>query len=79
MPPPRQEWFEQPLGKVGLDQFALDLRRPAPPPVRTWLTAPIKTRGLPNEGPDAYMSGGTLAQWFDIVVHRQEVTPTQPV
>jgi hypothetical protein len=47
--------------------------------VRRWLEAPIRTRGLPDRGPDSTMSGGTLAQWFDVIVHRQEVTPVLPV
>jgi hypothetical protein len=33
------------------------------------------TRGLPDGGPNSSMSGGTLAQWFDVIVHRQELTP----
>jgi erythromycin esterase-like protein len=78
LPRPAPDWFERPFGKVGLDQFALDLRTPAPPPVRSWLRAPIKTRGLPDRGPDSYMAGDTLAQWFDVIVHRQELTPAQP-
>jgi erythromycin esterase-like protein len=78
LPPPAQDWFERPFGKVGLDQFALDLRTPAPPPVRRWLQTPIRTRGLPDAGPDSYMAGGSLAQWFDVIVHRQELTPAQP-
>jgi erythromycin esterase len=79
LPRPAPDWFERPFGKVGLDQFALDLRTPAPPPVRGWLRAPIETRGLADRGPDSHMAGGTLAQWFDVIVHRQELTPTQPV
>ncbi|MEU5722781.1 erythromycin esterase family protein [Micromonospora sp. NPDC047738] len=78
MPPPAADWFEQPLGRVGVGQFTLDLHTAAPPPVRNWLDAPIKTRGLPDGGPDAFMDGGTLRQWFDVIVHRQEVTPAQP-
>jgi erythromycin esterase-like protein len=78
LPPPAPDWFERPFGKVRIDQFALDLRTPAPPPVRGWLQAPIKTRGLADRGPDSYMAGGTLAQWFDVIVHRQQLTPTQP-
>src|SRR5215218_1809460 len=78
LPPPAPGWFEQPLGKVGLDQFALDLHTPAPAPVRRWLQAPIKTRGFPDAGPDSYMAGGSRAQWFDVIVHRQELTPAQP-
>lgn len=78
MPQPAQDWFEATFGEVGVDQFALDLRTPAPPPVRRWLEAPIRTRGLPDRGPDAYMAGGSLAQWFDVIVHRQELTPVLP-
>jgi erythromycin esterase len=80
LPPPAPDWFERPLGEVSADQFALDLRAPAPtpPPVRRWLEAPLRTRGLPEGGPDSYMAGGSLAQWFDVVVHRQELTPARP-
>jgi erythromycin esterase-like protein len=75
MPPAADGWFEQPFGAVGLRQFAVDLRQPAPPPVRRWLAAPIVTRGLPNFGSGSVMIGGTAAQWFDLVIHRQDVTP----
>lgn len=78
LPPPAPDWFERPFGKVGIDQFALDLHTPAPPPVRKWLEAPIRTRGLPDGGPGSSMAGGSLAQWFDVIVHRQELTPAQP-
>jgi erythromycin esterase-like protein len=78
LPPPEPGWFERPFGRVGLDQFALDLRTPAPAPVRRWLEAPIRTRGLPDGGPGSFMAGGTLAQWFDVIVHRQELTPAEP-
>lgn len=75
LPAPAQNWFEQPFGAVGLDPFALDLRAHAPEPVRRWLDAPIVTRGLADRGPDAYMTGGTLAQWYDVIIHRQVLTP----
>jgi erythromycin esterase len=78
LPSPAEGWSERPFGQVGGDQFALDLQRPAPPPVRRWLEAPIKTRGLADRGPDSYMDGGSLAQWFDVIVHRQAVTPVLP-
>jgi len=78
LPPPAPGWFERPFGRVGLDQFAVDLHTPAPAPVRRWLEAPIRTRGLPDGGPDSYMAGGSLAQWFDVIVHRQELAPAQP-
>jgi len=78
LPPPAPDWFERPLGKVPLGQFAVDLRMPAPPPVRGWLRGPIKTRGFADSGPGSYMTGGSLAQWFDVIIHRQELTPVQP-
>lgn len=78
LPPPKPEWFERPFGEVDLRQFLLDLRSPAPPPVKRWLEGPIQTRGFANAGPDSSMSGGSLAQWFDVIVHRQEVTAASP-
>jgi erythromycin esterase len=76
MPDPEQDWFERPLHDAGADQLVLDLRTPAPPAVRRWLDAPMRSRGLPDRGPDSFMDGGTPAQWFDVVVHRRDVTPT---
>jgi erythromycin esterase-like protein len=78
LPPPAPGWFERPFGRVGLDQFTLDLHTSAPAPVRNWLEAPIRTRGLPDGGPGSSMAGGSLAQWFDVIVHRQELSPAQP-
>jgi erythromycin esterase-like protein len=78
MPPPEPQWFEQPLGSVHLDQFALDLHHRAPRPVQTWLAGPLRTRGLADSGPGGYMAGDSSADWFDIVVHRQHVTAAEP-
>ncbi|GAA5129211.1 erythromycin esterase family protein [Pseudonocardia adelaidensis] len=72
-PKPAEGWFEQPLGQVPLEQFVLDLRAPAPSSVREWLDAPIVTRG--PMGPNSTCQGGSASQWFDVVVHGQEVTP----
>jgi hypothetical protein len=58
-------------------QFALDLRPNAPSAVRDWLDAPIVTRGLSDRGPESFMDGGSAAEWFDLVVHRQGLTPVQ--
>jgi hypothetical protein len=33
-----------------------------------------------RQRPDAfYMTGGWLTQWFDVIVHRQVVTPWRPL
>jgi erythromycin esterase-like protein len=82
-PPPPANWFERPFGAVRHRQFATDLRADAPAAVREWLRAPVTTRGAPELVPgrpyDSYLSGGTLAQWFDVIVHRQEVTASRPL
>jgi hypothetical protein len=78
-PPASSNWFEHPFAGVGLDHFAVDLRDPAPSPVQRWLDAPITTRGLPQAGPDSTISGGTLAEWFDVIVHTQTVSPLDAV
>jgi erythromycin esterase-like protein len=77
LPPPKPEWFERPLGDVDLEQFALDLRSRAPTPVERWLNGPIQARGFANAGPDSSMFGGSRAEWFDVVVHRQELSPAR--
>jgi erythromycin esterase len=80
LPPPRPEWFERPLGTVAAEQLVVDLRgRARSGAVRRWLHGPIATRGLPDAGPDAAMLGGSLGEWFDVVVHRQVVTPATPL
>ena len=78
LPPPAPDWFEHPFGQAGLRQFAVDLRRPAPSAVRRWLHSPVRTRGFPDRGPGSYMAGGTLVQWFDVIIHSQELSPAPP-
>ena len=75
LPAPAPAWFERPLGAVPADQFMLDLHDRAPRPVHRWLESPIATRGLADSGASGHIVGGTLAEWFDIVIHRQHVTP----
>jgi hypothetical protein len=57
----------------------LDLRADAPPAVQASRSAPTRTgalAGFDPQRPDAYhMTGGSLAQWFDVIVHRQAVAP----
>jgi erythromycin esterase len=83
VPRPPRDWAERPLGDVGLEQYWLDLRAGAPPAVRAWRTAPTRTRALAGfdpEQPDAYyVTGGSLVQWFDVIIHRQTVTPWRPL
>jgi hypothetical protein len=46
--------------------------------VRSWLAAPSITRGLSERGPESFMDGGSPAEWFDLIVHHQELTPAEP-
>ncbi len=67
----------------GPAQYVVDLRGEAPEAVSAWLRAPAKVRGYAGYNPafaqKSYMEGGSLAQWFDVVVHRQVVTPCKPL
>lgn len=77
MPPAPADWFEHELTATGLDNFLLDLRtHPQTAAVRAWLHQTAKTRGFPEAGPSSYLTGDTLANWFDVVLHTCEVTPT---
>ncbi|MEV2255127.1 erythromycin esterase family protein [Streptomyces sp. NPDC050147] len=79
-PVPPADFAEAALGAAGLPAYFLDLRTPRPAPVDAWLGAPAKTRlvgPFHNARDDAghHLSGGSLAEWFDAVVHVSEVTP----
>ncbi len=76
LPDPAPGRFERPLSEAGLDTFTLDLRAPAPTAVQRWLTTPATFRGLPDRGPAALIDGGAPAQWFDVIIHHQNATPT---
>jgi erythromycin esterase-like protein len=79
MPAPAPDWFEARFASVRAEQFSLDLRAPSAVPVQRWLRAPVKTRGLAELGQVSYFTGGSLAQWFDVIIHRQLVTPVRPL
>jgi len=58
----------------------IDLRGDDAEPVRRWLDAPATMRLVgpafdPDEPSKAHMSGGSLAQWFDSLVHTGRVGP----
>ncbi|MEQ7009020.1 erythromycin esterase family protein [Actinopolymorpha sp. B17G11] len=79
LPEPLPEWYERRFHDLTHEQSALDLRRRgAPGPVRDWLSAPFRTRGYPEAGEASSATGGTLAEWYDVVIHRHVVTPVDP-
>lgn len=86
-PVPPADFAEAVLGRTvpggtDLPAYLLDLRTPRPGPVDAWLRAPAKTRIVgpfydAREDADHHLSGGSLAEWFDAVVHVREVTPAR--
>ncbi|WP_371530447.1 erythromycin esterase family protein [Streptomyces sp. NBC_01283] len=87
-PVPPADFAEAMLGATDLPAYFLDLRdlrdlragRPAS--VDAWLGAPARTRLVgpfydAREDADHHLSGGSLAEWFDAVVHVREVTPVR--
>ncbi|MFG3105149.1 erythromycin esterase family protein [Streptomyces tendae] len=64
--------------------YVLNLGASQPQPIRRLLDAPTRTRLIgpfydPSDDAAHHMSGGSLASWFDVVVHTQEVTPSRPL
>jgi len=80
LPAAPTDWFEHRLTAARTGQFTLDLRqRPQPDAVRAWLHRSARTRGLPEYGVSSYMTGGSPSEWFELVIHTREVTPTHPL
>ncbi|MGP3953609.1 erythromycin esterase family protein [Streptomyces sp. 7N604] len=82
VPAPPSEFADAMLGSAGLDAYLLDLKADGPGRVRTWLSTPTRTRLIgpaydPRDDGAYHMSGGSLADWFDAVIHVQEVTPVR--
>jgi erythromycin esterase len=84
VPPPPPAFADAALGAADLDTYLLHLHTSQPPPVRAWLTSPAKVRLIgPRFDPDNnaafHLTGGSLAEWFDIIIHRQAATSTHPL
>lgn len=84
VPAPPPEFADAVLGAAGMDTYLLDLHAPQPRAVQAWLDAPAKLRLIgPGYNPEYdsahHMSGGSLADWFDVIVHAREVTPIRPL
>ncbi|HEX4222572.1 MAG TPA: erythromycin esterase family protein [Pseudonocardiaceae bacterium] len=78
-PVPPAEFAETVLDATDLDAYLLDLRAPSTVEVRTWLDRPTMTRLIgpfydPADDAAYHLSGGSLAEWFDVIVHSREVT-----
>ncbi|MBO2465352.1 erythromycin esterase family protein [Actinomadura violacea] len=84
LPSPSTQFADSALsaGAAGQAGYLLDLRAPQPEPVHHWLNAPTKTRLIgpsydPADDAAYHLSGGSLAAWFDIILHTEEVTPAR--
>ncbi|HEY0454024.1 erythromycin esterase family protein [Actinophytocola sp.] len=85
MPVPKQapEFVERHFANNGTPRYLLSLRHNVPEAVREWLATPLeKARVIgsicdPGQDPDGYwMTGGSLAGWYDALIHVKELTPT---
>ena len=70
------------LATAGPDTYALSLHAHRPGPVQDWLAAPATLRLIgpgydPARDAGGSMSGGSLADWFDGIVHTRRSTPTR--
>lgn len=86
LPTPRPDFVDSVLHAAAENRagYVLDLGTPRPEPIRRLLAAPTRTRLIgpfydPRDDAAYHMSGGSLASWFDIIVHTQEVTPSRPL
>lgn len=79
IPPAQPEWFEAPLGDVPQTRYVIDLDQHTPSQVRGWLGAAMLTRGDPTAGASSTMTGSAPEDWYDVVVHSQEVGPATPL
>lgn len=84
VPPPPSSFAEAVLGDAEENAFLLDLHTERPDAVSEWLTSPTKMRVIgphfdPNNNEAYHMTNGSLADWFDSIIHYQVVTPNQPL
>jgi erythromycin esterase len=71
------------LGRGCPDSYLLDLHVEQGP-AKAWLDAPATLRLIgprydPRDDANHHMTGGSLADWFDLIVHHREVTPPRPL
>jgi erythromycin esterase len=82
VPPASPPLVDATLARAGLDAYLLDLHAPRPPAVERWLTAPARARLIgprydATRDAEHHLAGAALAEWYDVLVHVQEVTPAR--
>ncbi len=83
-PSPPADFADSVLGGTDIATYLLNPHATGPDWVRTWLASPAKTRLIgpvydSDHDADFHLSGGSLTEWFDIIVHQQTVTPAHPI
>lgn len=82
VPPPRRDHAEHTLGRTHWRCYVLGLDAPAPAAVRAWLGEPARLHVIsmgsydPTRARDPLITGGSLHQWFDALIHTRRVTAT---
>jgi erythromycin esterase len=79
LPPALDGWFEGPLAGVAMPSFFIGFSSRTPSVVRNWLHRPMLTRGIPAAGTTSTMAGGTPREWYDALVHTQQVSASTPL
>ncbi|MEU2022647.1 erythromycin esterase family protein [Streptomyces sp. NPDC016469] len=86
LPTPGPDFVDSVLGAAAGNRAAylLDPGLPSSGAVRRFLDTPTRTRLIgpsydPRQDEAHHMSGGSLATWFDAVIHTQEVTSSRPL
>ncbi len=82
VPPPQPDFVEAGFAGVAspMEDFIVDLRTPSAG--ARWLTDPARTRVIgpayePEQDGAYWMAGGSVAEWFDLLVYQRKVSPTQ--
>lgn len=84
VPGPVPPLMESVLDDEATGDYLLDLRAKAPREVADWLTRTAESRLIgprhdPRRDTDHHMTGGSPGEWFDVLVHLRQVTPTRPL
>ncbi len=75
VPPPAPEFAEAVLNSAEPAAYALDLHGDTPDAARAWLEGSALVRVVgPRYDPAVRLEGGSLARWFDAVVHVRDTT-----
>jgi erythromycin esterase len=79
IPPAPANTYNYTLGQAGLRLFMLELRNVPSGPVATWANGAgsVNTLLLYGLGGEDLSTPGPLNQWFDVLVHVQNTTPSQ--